>query len=312
MPNPLPSKSQVIRLGAVAPTPDDLRKKAHVRLGERIDFSRSRHKPISLLRQEARRVLDLFFDLEVPAWPKADRDRLAEEVLGESLALGPLEELFREEATAEVMVLAHNQVIARRGEVWMPTSVHFRDPDHYRRTLARMADQGEPAASAPHPVAAIDVRLANGFRVVAVLPPAVLDQQPVAVFVRGIPGASAPGNRPTPTSAILTPPPRRTVSDPPTPPAVVVPDAARGSGGISATKSKGMIDPLARVRQRITERLIQQLASAGVFDLRRIPPAELHRVVAVSVDEFFGQERLGLDPTTRDQLTLEILAGINR
>ena len=84
------------------------------------------------------------------------------------------------------MVLAHNQVIARKGDVWLPTSVHFRDPDHYRRTLARLAGQGEPPFTPGRSRrAAIDVRLANGFRVVAVLPPAVLDQPPVAVFVRG-------------------------------------------------------------------------------------------------------------------------------
>jgi hypothetical protein len=312
MSNPASSRSQTIRLGLTAQTPDELRKKAHARLAERIDFGRSRHKPISLFRQEARRVLDLLFEVEVPGWPKADRDRLAEDVLAETLGLGPLEELFRDDATSEFMVLAHNQVIARKGDVWMPTSVHFRDADHYRRTLTRMAEQGEPSAPAPQPVAAVDAKLSNGFRVIAVLPPPVLDQQPVAVFVRGNPPPAATANRPTPTSVTVTSPARRSVPEPPPTASGAFRGAGRDPGGPSGTKSTGMLDPLAKVRQRITERLIKQLAAAGLFDLGRIPPAELHRVVAASVDAFVGLERISFDSATRDQLTLEILAGINR
>src|SRR5579883_2883836 len=95
-PGPPPARGPAGRPGPGGPTADDLRKRAHARLAERVDIGRSRHKPVSLLRQEARRVLDLFLDIEVPGWPKPDRDRFVEEVIGEVLGLGPLDELFRD------------------------------------------------------------------------------------------------------------------------------------------------------------------------------------------------------------------------
>lgn len=349
-PGPAPAKSLTGRLGTAGPTVDDLRRKAHARVAERVDATRSRFKPISLLRQEARRIVDLFLELEVPGWPKPDRDRLAEEVVGDTLGLGPLEELFRDEATQEFMVLAYNQVITRKGEVWLPTSVHFRDPEHYRRTLARLAEQGEPLSAGPQPVAAIDARLPNGFRVVAVLPPAVLDQPPVAVFARGaaLPPAHLPGLKPA-SGVVGLPPARFGPLESPAPGRLSSPDIAGPSSGryrpadpaatpparlrptplptgssgtvtlssvptgvAPSQSSARMTDPLARARQKITERLTLQLASARVYDIGKIPPGELQKVVAACVAEYCAQEKLGYDAAVCDQLTLEILAGMHR
>jgi hypothetical protein len=307
---PVSPQPRTARLGTAGLTPDIIRKRAHTRLVERLDPARSRHKPISLLRQEARRILDLFLELEVPLWPKPDRDRLAEEVIAEAIGLGPLDELFRDEAIQEFMVLAHNRIIARKGDVWMPTSAHFRDPDQYRRALARLAAEGEPVAPAPSPTGGLDVRLANGWRVLAVLPPAVLDQPAVAVFVR------APVPALTKTSGVVVPA-ARAVPPLPVGSAAVrlgvreTPTGLAGSGAVAGGAARPA-DPLAAVRQRITEKLIQRLAAAGVYDLGRLPPAELQKVVAIHVVECRDQEKLGFDAAACDQLTLDILAGIQR
>src|SRR5947209_8656971 len=109
-PGPAPATPRTGRLGTAGLTPDEVRRRAAVRLAERVDLARSRHKPISLLRQEARRVLDLFLELEVPLWAKADRDKIADDVIAEALGLGPLDELFRDEAVGEFMVLEYNRV----------------------------------------------------------------------------------------------------------------------------------------------------------------------------------------------------------
>jgi hypothetical protein len=308
MPPPVPPSPLTGRLGTTPLTPAEVRKRALVRLNERIDFARSRHKPISLLRQEARRVLDLFLDLEVPLWPKADRDKLAEEVVAEVLGLGPLEELFRDEAVQEFMVLAHNQVIAHKGGVWLPTSVHFADPAQYRQALDKLAAQAEPVQPGPPPAGAIDARLPNGFRLVAVLPPAVLDQQPVAAFVRGpapVPAEAVP-------AGMISPP-----APTPTPMLTSTSGAVRsvpgsGSESVSGRAATRFTDPLLWAKQRVTDRLLQKLAAAGVYDIGRLPGSELHKVVLALVVEFGEEEKLGLDAAARDRLALEILAGIHR
>ena len=44
--------------GRLGMSPVELQRRAHQRLAERIDLSKSRHKPLSILRQEGRRVVD--------------------------------------------------------------------------------------------------------------------------------------------------------------------------------------------------------------------------------------------------------------
>src|SRR5436305_14027766 len=76
-------------------TPADVRRRAHARLAEKIDPVRCRHKPLSILRAEARRIVETLLDSDAPSLSGAERERLIEDVLAESIGLGPLEELFR-------------------------------------------------------------------------------------------------------------------------------------------------------------------------------------------------------------------------
>jgi hypothetical protein len=336
-----PTISQ-FRTPARKPTADDLRRKAAARLAERLDPARTRHKPLSLLRVEARRAVEQYLEVEAPTLPKADRDKLVEEVLADAIGLGPLEELFRDEAVQEFMVLAHNQVIARKGENWLPTSVTFRDAEQYRGALAKMAAQGLPvlAAEPGKPVGAgLDVRLPNGFRVVAVLPPAVLDQPPLAVFTRGVaPTATAGGSGSlsglsgglSGSGVLTTPAPRSTVMRSPLPggsvsdsavagrtrwsdgPATVRPSGTVAPPGVRAETPPPPAGPCDRLRQKITDRLTNKLAESGVYDVSHVPANELQKVIALYVDEYASADHLALDPTARSRLTLEILSGLRR
>jgi hypothetical protein len=269
-----------------------VRRKAHARLAPLADPARVRHKPLSLLRMEARRALEQFLVTECPTLPAAERNQLTDEVLAEAPGLGPLEDLFRDPAVQEVMVLAPGQVVVRKGDAWTPTSVRFRDAGHVRRTLARYAEAGEPVA--PPAAGGFDVWLGNGFRAVAVMPPEVLDLPPTAVFVRGVPPAAPPPpvSQPTPRpvaeevgTARVTPP----IERPSVPP-----------------------DPYTPVRQQVTRRIVSKLAAAGVHDLTRIPLPELRKIVLAYVEEYCEAEQLWTDDAFRDRLALEILAGMNR
>lgn len=300
-------------------TPQDMMRKSHALLADRFPPAKVRHKPLSILRQEGRRALEILFENEFPTVKKPDRDQMIELVLGEAIGFGPLEELFRDESLGEIMVLAAAQVIARRNDAWVPTSVRFRDPAHLRGYFRRVADTGEQLASTASPVGGFDVRIANGFRVIGLLPPEVLDQSPTALFVRG--------EMPPPPSS---PTRSGTVSNAPR--AVPVPGGSTGVPASAATRAvsqsnqaevtlvpqpaeprgPAVLNPYDRMRQRVTERIVRKCAAAGVYDLRSISTPELQRVILANVTELNADERMGMDEPLMQRMTLEILAGMNR
>ena len=338
-----------------AVSPAELRKKAHARLADRIDLSRSRHKPLSILRAEAKRALEQFFDQETATLSRSDRDRLIEDVLAESIGFGPLEEIFRDDAVKEILIVAPTQVIGRKNDSWLPMSARFRDVEQFRAALARWAEIGESLAPGPDPIAALDVRLPNGFRVVAILPPEIMEHSPQVLFQRGMtvntpapsPGAAMQSSVPKSSTNLLNatrpgtaPKPTRNVKSGvvhapalrPTESGVVsfnTPATTRTSASMSQSGMPGIgpapaasgppsqtgmgnADPFAKVRQRVTERIIMKFASAGVYDLNQIPLPELHRIVLAQVAEFCGGDKGGFDETTFDRLSLEILSSMNR
>ncbi len=299
-----------------SPSPAEMLRRAHIRLAERFDPSKTRHKPLSILRQEARRLLDQYFEVEWHALSKPDRDKLIEEILTEAPGFGPLEELFRDEGTKEIMVIAATQIIAKKGEAWLPTSVRFRDAGQFRSYLTRLSETGESLVPTPVASGGFDVRLSNGFRVIAVLPPEILDQPPLVLFVRSEPlpiprGASSvvmsPLHRNLPSGSIQSPLP------PAAPPSgVVATPPPRQSGFVTTPAPRIVEDPHTRLKQRVTERIIAKCAAAGVYDLSAIPSGELQRVIHAHVLELSMLDRVAVDETAKERMVLEILAKMNR
>jgi pilus assembly protein CpaF len=301
--------------GRLGMSPVELQKRAHQRLAERIDLAKSRHKPLSILRQEARRIVDQYYEYEQPGLAKADREKLVEDVLGESYGFGPLEELFRDDSAREIMVLAHNQVIVKKGVDWLPTSTRFRDAAQYRSYLQRLTEVGEPLA--PGLACALDMKLPNGYRVVGILPPEILDQPPLFVFHRG--------ETPPPTGSTVIinesrPMPARTsgvVTNVGRPGLSAVSPSANTMRQVTAQgtpppRSSPEVDPFAKVKQRVTERIVATCAAAGMYDLSQIPTAELQKVVEAHIGEVVAHERLSLEPAVLGRLTVEILAAMHR
>lgn len=318
---------------------DSLRKRATARVVERIDLAKSRHKPLSLLRQEAKRIVEQFLDTEAPTLPRPERDQIVEETLADVLGYGPLEELFHDEKTDEFMVLGHDQVIRRDRDHWLPVNTKFRDKDQYRLLLEKVVAQGEPIVSdmqglTTASAAAFDVKLLNGFRVVGVLPPAVLDHPPLAVFTRvsrpakvAAPAAAKAAPAPLPARPAATKPLNQTPLGlgKPAPRVAPAPPPVRKSNAVDFDLPAGedveaeqtamtmrMLDPVEHCRVMILDKLRKKLAAAGVTDVRVIPMNELTRVVAMYVQEFDAEEGLGLEKGDQERLTLEILVAIKR
>lgn len=304
-----------------------VKKRVLAKLEERLDMGASKRMPQSLLRQSLRQQAEQVADQEARGFAKADRDRLVDEVLGELLGYGPLEELFADPAVREVMVTGPGTVIARRdlGQ-WLPTSVKFRDEGHVRATLDRIATHADAVGPVMASMTVFDMKLPNGFRALAVIPPEALAQPATAAFLReptipvpaaaskdasgAFPGLPATGStshgtlktvpgsvhaspRAPGSGLVSTPPPRSAATDP--------------SASASAAH-----DPLARHRTRITERLLAKFASLKVYDLTRFDANELQKVISAYVSEYAGAEKVYLSDTDQGRLTLEILTSLRR
>jgi hypothetical protein len=270
-----------------------------IKVQDRLDPAKSRRMPPALFQQTARQHVEQVVEVEGVRLAKLDRERLVEDVFREAFGFGPLEELFPDPTVKEILVLGPQAVVVLREHGWTPTNVKFRDADQVLEVLERVAAHGEAVASGlAH--SAIDVRLPNGFRAVAVLPPPVLNQPPTAVFVRveaaEPPPPPAAGSSASGTIARPGFPVNRT------PTAVGSPLASPAPGE----------SQLNRHRARITERIIAKMASVGMYDLRRVEITELRRVVAAYVEEYCRLEKIYLSDTDQGKLTLEILTGMNR
>lgn len=316
--------------GRLGMSPGELQKRAHQRLAERIDLVKSRHKPLSILRQEAKRIVDQYYEFESPGLSKPERERLAEDILGEAYGFGPLEELFRDESTKEFMVLAASQVIVKKGESWLPTSTRFRDAAQYRNYLNRLVEVGESLAPAGGNFGSgFDVKLSNGFRALGILPPSILDQPPLVIFGRVEAPLSVGStviiseNRAMPasrTSGVVTNINRPGLTNVSISASALRQIAAQEGIGVNnrsgvmpgLTRSSTDLDPFAKVKQRVTERIVSTCAAAGMYDLSQIPSSELQRVVKAHVLEVTANERLTLDETVLERLAIEILAAMNR
>ncbi|QDU19179.1 hypothetical protein [Urbifossiella limnaea] len=282
-----------------------------IKLDERLAALKARRMPPSLFAEAARQLADTLIESEATRLNPADRAKLAREVAEEAFGFGPLEELFTDPTVAEITVLGFQAVLARRGTVWLPSNVRFRDEEHLDEVLAKVRGQGEALAPGL-PESVFDVRLGNGFRAVAVIPPAASGASPLAAFVRAeVPVAEAPSTPSPPVSG------SGVFSAIGSAGGGTQPRAVAGSGAYAAARpADGTPRPAGSVtdrhRQRITERFIAKLAALGVFDLSGIEKGELRKVIEAYVEEYCKGERIYLSDTEKGRVTLEILTGMGR
>jgi len=309
---PFPGSRQALIERSV-PAYEVIKVRVLIKLQERLDLAKARRMPPALFQQTARQQIDQVIEAEAPRLSPTEKFRLAEETYAEAFGCGPLEELFPDATVKEILVLGPNVVVARREHGWTPTNVKFRDAEHVQEVLDRVAALGENVSPGLQN-SALDVRLSNGFRVLAVIPPPLLDQPASVVFVRGESGSKPlvelpPVTTPTPTpqSSPRLPIPTNTAGQ--TPSSGRFATATVGSPTSSPVPGEAQFG---RHRVRITERIIKKMASLGVYDVSRVDVAELRKVVAAYIDEYCLAEKVFLSGTDQGRLLLEILAGMKR
>ncbi len=104
---------------------------------------------------------------------QAERGRLVEELVEETLGVGPLAPLMADPAVTDILVNSPDVVYVERFGRIERTGVRFRDDAHLLRVIERIAARVGRRIDAAEPMA--DLRLPDGSRVNATIPPASPD-----------------------------------------------------------------------------------------------------------------------------------------
>jgi pilus assembly protein CpaF len=119
--------------------------------------------------------------IESEAIPLNETERvgLAEELTDETLGMGPLAPLLADPAVSDILVNAHDKVYVERFGRLERTNVRFRDADHIVRVIERIAARVGRRIDTSAPMA--DLRLPDGSRVNATLPPVTIDGPTISI-----------------------------------------------------------------------------------------------------------------------------------
>ena len=110
---------------------------------------------------------------------EAERVRLAEELTDETIGMGPLAPLLADPAISDILVNGPDKIYVERFGRLERTAIRFRDADHIVRVIERIAARVGRRIDAGSPMA--DLRLPDGSRVNATLPPATIDGPTISI-----------------------------------------------------------------------------------------------------------------------------------
>lgn len=153
---------------------NEWRKKVHQALLKQIDLRRIKVNEMSdeTLREKSKELIYQVMSKinDLPA--SISQDELANEVLDETVGLGPLEKLLADSDISEVMVNSHDQIFYEKAGKLFLSDIAFTDDravigaiERIVTPLGRRIDESSPM---------VDARLKDGSRVNAIIPPLAL------------------------------------------------------------------------------------------------------------------------------------------
>ncbi len=152
----------------------DLKSKIHERLIETIDVSVLTQLNGNDALEEAieATIRHLISEERLPL-TSTERDNLAQEVLYETLGLGPLEPLLSDPLVNDILVNGSQSVWIDRDGKLMETAIRFKDDHHLLHIINRIVARIGRRIDESSPI--VDARLPDGSRVNAIIPPLALD-----------------------------------------------------------------------------------------------------------------------------------------
>src|SRR3954470_13435625 len=105
---------------------DQLKRRIHNKLVDRLDLNKVGELQGDVLRREIRLVVEHLCDTEETFLNRSERERLIEEVLDETFGLGPLEFLLKDATISDILINGPKNIyVERRGKL-EKTPVAFR------------------------------------------------------------------------------------------------------------------------------------------------------------------------------------------
>jgi pilus assembly protein CpaF len=125
------------------------------------------------LANAAREFVERVLDSEDLLLNELERKRLAEDLIEETVGVGPLASLMADPAVTDILVNGHQNVYIERFGRLERTEVRFRDDEHLLRIIQRIAARIGRHVDESSPM--VDARLPDGSRVNATIPPVAID-----------------------------------------------------------------------------------------------------------------------------------------
>jgi pilus assembly protein CpaF len=135
------------------------------------------------LREEVEAFVARVVASEDLALNTPEQEQLAENLVQEALGVGPLAPLLNDPAVTDVLVNGPDRVYVERHGRLELTNVRFRDGDHILRIIERIAMRAGRRIDRSWPM--VDLRLPDGSRVNATIPPVSLDSPTLSIRLFG-------------------------------------------------------------------------------------------------------------------------------
>jgi pilus assembly protein CpaF len=151
-----------------------LKTKIHNRLIDNLDVrALMQLDGTTALESAVERAVHLLIDEDRLPISVAEREKLARDVLYETLGLGPLEPLLSDPEINDILVNNCDSVWVDRNGRLVETDIHFKDDDHLLHVINRIVARIGRRIDESSPI--VDARLPDGSRVNAIIPPLALD-----------------------------------------------------------------------------------------------------------------------------------------
>jgi pilus assembly protein CpaF len=172
-PRPPQHASQSSSHGHTADRYFQLKSEIHRKLIGVLNMDRVNSIPKDRVRAEIGRVVERLLDDERVPMTTAEQNKMIEEVLDETLGLGPLEPLLKEPSISDILVNKYDKVYVERFGRLTLTPVRFKDNGHLLHIIEKIVSQVGRRVDEAQPL--VDARLPDGSRVNAIIPPLALD-----------------------------------------------------------------------------------------------------------------------------------------
>ena len=157
----------------------ELKVRLHRRLIDRLDLTALTSHDRGMLRQQIRDAAEVLIQEDGVFLSPDVKERLINEILNETLGLGPIEQHMADPEVTDILVNGHDQVYIERFGKLELTETKFKDDNHVMLIIDRILSAVGRRVDESSPM--VDARLADGSRVNAIVRPVSLDGPMISI-----------------------------------------------------------------------------------------------------------------------------------